>query len=125
VDSIFTQLNLISEFRDRVVHRGADPQPGNIFFSSNMATMKSVELAETYTFTLKDIRNATSDLQRIVLRVVCACHRIDAKIFFGKKKRQMFAPWRYKPLQPDNPHPQHPSNAARLKRQLRASQRTL
>lgn len=103
LESAFTQFDQISQFRDRVIHRGANPagQPGE-YISTNVATMRAFNLLEIAEFKIGDIRAATTDLERIwyeLIRVAKRLPKITNPRHRGYRK-YLVGPWRYKFVRP-------------------------
>jgi hypothetical protein len=119
VDTLFTQLNEISIFRDRILHRGAEMLPDGTFESHNHATMKAIENLEIVKFTLEDIQGATSDLSRIALRIAMFMSKDDD--LDEAVMQYLYAPWRYKPVTLEKPNQPRPTRRPARPRPRRPS----
>lgn len=105
IDYLFAQLSEISTFRNRILHRGAEMLPDGTLESTNHATMKAIELLEVVKFTLNDIRAATSDLNRIALRVAMFMSKPGEDDDMDQDFSEFLqSAWRYKPLKPETPN---------------------
>lgn len=104
VENCFDHFLLIAEFRDRVIHRGAAYSREGMFSSDNFATMHSLESFEHTTFTVKDIRDATSDLKNICNRISAVCASAPPEVFSKTIRDGLTSPWRYKPVKLKRPH---------------------
>lgn len=98
-------LNVLSEFRDRVLHRGADFERSGTLLSTNVATSRSIDLIEFISFNISDIENAIEDLAQIRARI--------SLVVFGKALAKRFPrevidaarePWRYKSVRRETIH---------------------
>jgi hypothetical protein len=103
------QLNHLTAFRHRLVHRGFQRAPGIIagvmgkFTSSNVLTARARESMETLNFHVDDIKAAAKDCLRIHARMQFMTiddpnpRTLLEKPFFDEA---LYGPWFYKPLQP-------------------------
>lgn len=106
INTLFDQFATISEFRHRVLHRGAIPHENepDTFVSNNAPTARSITSFEVSTFRLADLTSAASDLRCIGLRLMAAAtpetHPLNPKI-----APLALSPWRYKRVEPHIPYP--------------------
>lgn len=99
ISGAFEQLNVISEFRDRVLHRGATIEKEGHLQSSNLATMKSFDLAEFVVFKVSDIENAAADLRQIRSRIGLVLYRRKITTEFSRESIEAVRqPWLYRSL---------------------------
>ncbi len=108
ISSLIEQFNTISEFRDRLIHRGAHYDPDfSRLISTNEYYYKVREDFESLTFGISDIENAHNDVVMIGLRLILCALPEDSSGAEQLKKNVMkwtHAPWRYKRLRPDTPN---------------------
>jgi len=119
----FTQMELISQFRHNVLHRGAKLQPNGKLKSTNAATMKTFDNYEAYEFDLSVLDNATADLKKILTQLVALGLREPKNEPLNPilADRALWPPWLYKPLKPSVPQKKpmkqnHAKTPARLLR---------
>jgi len=105
---LLDQLNAISILRHALIHRGA-VVIGSEITSANYVTAKTVESIEALTFELDHIKNATEDLGKIGFRLYLL---VDlARIPDENAAKEVFSPWQYKSVRPNNPaKPPPPKN---------------
>lgn len=104
IERAFTHLNDISEFRDRVLHRGAYVDSEGNLLSTNVATMKSFDLMETVNFKIKDVEDATEDLRAIQRLISLVAYRRKVMKRYGPEliDEELKQPWRYRPVKPES-----------------------
>jgi len=108
------QLNHLTAFRHRLVHRGIEQSLGLInkvmgqFHSSNVLTAKAKESIEILRFQRHDLEAAATDCLRIYTRMqfmTLESEKQSARSLLQKDFEQaLYGPWLYKPLQPEKPH---------------------
>jgi hypothetical protein len=96
--TLFAQLDHISIFRDRVLHRGAWMDTEGRLHSHNIATMKSAQSAEFVEFAVTDIQNASKDLKQIRQRLALIVWGRSFKKFGPELVQAVRRPWLYKPV---------------------------
>ena len=116
---LFDQFATISEFRHKVLHRGAIPHDSepDTFVSNNAPTARSIASFEISTFRLADLLSATTDLRFIGLRLLAAAmptvHPLNPAL-----ATHAISPWRYKRVEPRTPYPDtKPKNPTRARKQ--------
>lgn len=124
VESLFTQFESISTFRNRVLHRGAHLQEDGTYLAHNMATMRTGEAYETANFTLEDIEAARRDLGRITVRLYDVANLTP----YGMKRPAqvdalLSAPWQYKSVELVTPNKVRPAKSQSPSRPPQASQK--
>lgn len=112
--SCLQQLEVISEFRHRAIHRGATATEGGKFVADNVATMRSIEGLEQIEFSIEDIEVASDDLLRMGLRLMDAFFPATKVKNSAAFEAALHAPWRHKRVQPHMPHqPPRPARPSR------------
>lgn len=104
LEYLSAQFNLISEFRDRLVHRSALPNI-KIITSTNYESAKSLEDLEILEFTEYDLMYAAIDLTNIAARLSLFVPELAARVP-PYSIDWYFEPWRYKRIQPQTPNRQ-------------------
>lgn len=121
VDNCLNQFNLISTFRDRVLHRGASITDDGKYESTNFATMKSYDLLEQVNFDVNTIRDATADLLRIGVRIAQTSYpdlkSADPRVHM----RYVHLPWLYKSVELKTPNRLPPAKPRTPSRHKKAS----
>jgi hypothetical protein len=105
--SLITQFNDIAQFRDRLIHRGASYSPDfQQLVSTNDAYYRTLEDFETLAFNRDDMKHASQDLGRIMLRLLYAMLPDGYSVpgVSEKHQRWIHAPWSYKLLRPETPN---------------------
>lgn len=118
------QLEHITAFRHRVIHRGARATDDGKLVATNLPSMKSMEGFETTTFTLLDIKNAIEDLDCLTLKLVRISLIESGESSNPAIEAALLAPWRYKPVQVQKPNlPPRPPKPQTPKHRPPASQK--
>ena len=124
LNTLFAQFATISEFRHRVLHRGAlphDTEP-DTFVSNNVPTARNVTSLEISTFKLSDLTDAYMDLRSIVLRLMAAALPTEYPLK-PELAESALSPWRYKRVEPHNPYPDTNSKSLARARKQKPSPR--
>jgi hypothetical protein len=116
------QLGVISEFRNRVIHRGASASESGNLVADNLATMRSIESLELFEFSISDVKDAADDLLRITLRLMDALFPHTKRKNTAAFESALHAPWRHKRFSPRMPHQRPPEERPSRKPQRRPSQ---
>jgi hypothetical protein len=91
------QFRVVGEFRNRLIHRGARANEDGIYSSTNTATMRSIEAFEISSFTVENIEHATSDLERLTLRLFdCVDGTKGSRP--ADATQVLFSPWLFKSI---------------------------
>jgi hypothetical protein len=102
IEAIFSQFNIISRLRDKIVHRGAQPF-GDEFRVSNLFTIKKAEDFELLRFNGEHVKNAIADLGRIMMRVTIVSSP-ERLTFDAAQRKAIYGAWLYKPPEPRTPN---------------------
>ena len=98
LDNLLAHLDAIATLRNALVHRTVDITETD-FIADDFHTAKSVESAKELRFQIEHIQHATFDLKRITVRLYMLRARKSGLSQLGRARRKdLFAPWRYKPL---------------------------
>lgn len=101
-----THFRNITEFRHRTVHRPIGPTEKGLT-SDTIMTALSPDKAQIMNFTLDDLKAATFDLDRIMLRMlIMSFPKLESLL----PKEDAFGTWLYKPVQLDNQNRQRQSD---------------
>lgn len=103
---LISQVHAISSFRNALIHRPATITE-NGFVSFKINKTKTFQTFERLKFQLEDLRNATEDLDCIEKRASIVFVPPDMKAFEDEHLQRLFAPWQYKPLEPEKPLSAH------------------
>lgn len=103
ISCLLSHLQTISDFRNGLIHRGGETLEAGIE-STNIFTAKSYESVEILVFPLGNLKDAIEDIEYITMRIYLilspkAFAEAPADFIAG-----LFAPWRYKSVQPNRPH---------------------
>jgi hypothetical protein len=100
IRDLLSHLQSISAYRHVLIHLGAEIQEGNLS-TTNMNSAKTMESVQQWTTDLSNLRAATHDLNTISLRIGLVRNWNQNRIS-PSARRALFAPWRYKSVQPEN-----------------------
>jgi len=113
LDVLLEQINAISLFRDRILHRGANIDE-DTYVSTNEATYRMSEDLEVLKFNIDDLRHAIRDLRCINLRLFRLGSHLEEMMSpmnlesmhrqIRNEVGELFGPWQYKYVQPDTPN---------------------
>ncbi|MFC4290976.1 hypothetical protein ACFOWX_00920 [Sphingorhabdus arenilitoris] len=105
VNDALSQFSHIRFMRDRLVHSGSTPfyDNGWFFHTANSLEVKERVKARDYVFKLHDLKNMTTDLISIRLRLAAATVNDNPGIVALAKEHNAFQPWLYKQVQPVDP----------------------
>jgi hypothetical protein len=102
---LIQQIDDISKFRHKLIHVGVGGVDPNLI-SANPTAAKTLEPVEYWKFQLADIKAATSDIERIIMRLqmltslnFSIAHLVD----YVGGRADLYAPWRYKRIEPTRP----------------------
>jgi hypothetical protein len=135
IESCLGQLNIISDQRDKLVHRVLTYKEAALH-ASNMMTAKSIRVPSQDVFKISDLDRMTDDCIRIFSRLYYAAYPDVKSDASETVVRWRNSPWRYTPSQPNSretqPHtdqkaPPHrrPSSLSKPRKLSSAQKRTL
>lgn len=107
-EKLFSHFAHISEFRHKIIHRGADLLEDGSLFSHNSPTMGLAERFETMKFSVEDIEHASEDLRRMQLRILLLGSGCSRELIL-QNDQNAFAPWLYTHVQPMTPNQRLPA----------------
>lgn len=99
-NDLMQQTDDISKFRHAVIHVGVGGVDPHLVSASPM-TARSPELAKVLKFKLADMKSATLDIPRIMIRLQCL-HRPDL-LMLRADQDSLYEPWLYKRIEPTLP----------------------
>jgi hypothetical protein len=95
IDACLIQLDLISEQRNKLVHRWVSYHDGLIWVS-NITIAKVIGSSETISLRMSDFTNMNADCSAISYRL-----QFHGRVGDPSLLKWARSPWRYKPAQPD------------------------
>jgi hypothetical protein len=116
IDACLTQLNLIADQRNKVVHRWSTYQNHAIWIT-NAPNSKDAATSETEAFSKLDFDHMETDCVAIMYRLV----KVGKKDKNLATKRWARSPWRYKPARLNPQNQSRQKGAQEQRRQPRAS----
>ena len=117
VACVLDQYSIISEFRHKVIHRGADPRyvmEGKLV-ATNASTARSAEAYEQTEFSVEMLTAATLDLWFVGLRLLNAADPEGCPLRRYQLGHDALAPWRYRRVESRRPY-QAPQQKAKKER---------
>lgn len=100
LDDVFTQLRVINEIRNSLLHYGSATFSDKGRVTSNVRTAHLATRIREYSVSLDIINAMTADLQKISFHLTLQCLRPDAS--FAERAAEIpeiAGTWRYKPVQ--------------------------
>jgi len=122
VDELLTQLDVISQERDKLVHRLIEYDPKDGFKVTDRLTVKSLASAELQTFTPNELKAMELDCKAIFSRFVILSNQLEERRLAGYDLTllELYVPWRYKHTQQLRKTKQRRANARSRRHQRRA-----
>jgi hypothetical protein len=101
---LIDQINVISQLRHDLVHRGADTMADGTINVSNRMTAKSLKSIEILRLNLEHIKGARGDLECVAIRLALFGAPTTMELLDPQWTEILAAPWRYKRVEPNKPH---------------------
>lgn len=103
IKAVLNHLEQIGELRNALVHRGAEIK-GDAIESVNLMMARTEEGIQIIRLNIQDIKNASDDLVRVVVRLGVVMYPPLLEIVSAPVKQALRAPWRYKRSEPEFPY---------------------